>query len=88
MKQIDEAESAVREIISIFDGIHNPLTIAAKRLEDVLGRAQNEPPYGERDGSISEEQWMTLKALASSTRADLEAFKNWRKSIPITMGKR
>ena len=38
-------------------------------LEDILDTAQNDPPEGMADGSISVRQWHALRALVAAARA-------------------
>lgn len=39
-----------------------------RKLEDVLGKAQNSPPLGAADGTIDEESWYALRAYINALR--------------------
>jgi hypothetical protein len=56
--QISEARDAVRRLLA------NPTDASAlTSLREVLDRAQNPPPLGVADGSISEDLWVHLNGL-------------------------
>ncbi len=59
MSQLNEARDAVREIYALSEALaaHHAL------LRDVLDRAQNGPPDGDADGTISADQFTSLRAL-------------------------
>lgn len=45
----------------------------------VLGEAQNQPPEGMSDGSISQELWVAAKAMLNARRDFIEARRAYRR---------
>lgn len=76
MTQREEAAAIVAEIVDRVGSVMVPLVDASRRLDDVLGRAQNGPPDGEADGSLTPEQWTTLRDFAEQTRGAINAIRS------------
>lgn len=49
-------------------------------LEGAVGRAQNGPPLGAADGSLSEEQWYRARAILLAAKALRAALSEWREA--------
>ena len=62
-KQIDRLRSAMATLLK---DAANDAAIAA--MYDVLGDAQNDPPDGASDGSISEDLWTTANTMMGGFR--------------------
>lgn len=61
MSQLRDAMKIVRKLDADLDGAHTRLDLNC--LRDIVLAAQNGPPYGQADGSISEETWRELQLL-------------------------
>jgi len=48
------------------NGIVNLLTPINTTLREIVQDAQNEPPHGKADGSLSEERWTQLRDLVNA----------------------
>ena len=62
--QLEVALSSVKLLKEVFpqlDAVH-------QRLGNVLNDAQNDPPHGERDGSIGEQTYNQLRSIDNAIR--------------------
>lgn len=64
-----------RATLLVFDLSEGFDSNVIRQLEEVVGEAQNAPPEGKADGTISRARWERFRALTASARAydmDLE----------------
>ena len=54
-------------------------------MRDVLYQAQNDPPLGESDGSMSPDQWMALRKLLDRHKNLVDARREASKLFDIKM---
>lgn len=59
----------------ILHHIHSPVHTDLEKLREIIGSAQNHPPLGIADGSITESQWSILANIYSHGMA-LSRFLN------------
>ena len=50
-------------------------------LQEILARAQNEPPHGHADGSINEEAWLGLHCIVGNLRDTLKNLDLFKRSL-------
>jgi hypothetical protein len=77
MSQRERALIELKKIAQAVDGL-DPIALLL-----VLGEAQNAPPQGQSDGSITEMEWLATRVLVDAAMrlkdAVMDARKTWRR---------